>query len=123
MLGQRDKQERKVVIGYAGRSLRPAERNWGISDLEGLALIEGIRYFHTCLANRPFTVYTDHIAQRTLKENKSTGRLERLAVFLQGYQYKVFYKSGKHHGNADAVSCRQYDEENPKHIDFEPDDH
>ena len=43
-------------------------------------------------------------------------------MFLQGYQYEVVYKSGKHHGNADAVSRRQYDEENPKHTDFEPDD-
>lgn len=53
-------------------------------------------------------MYTDHIALRTLKENKSTGRLGRWAVFLQGYQYEVVYKSGKNHGNADAMSCRNY---------------
>ena len=123
VLGQRDKLEREVVIGYAGRSLRPAERNWGISDLEGLALVEGIRYFHTYLANRPFTVYTDHIALRTLKENKTTGRLGRWAVFLQGYQYEVAYKSGKNHGNADAMSRRTYDEaSNTKSQDSDSDD-
>ena len=122
VLGQRDKKGREVVIGYAGRSLRPAERNWGISDLEGLALVEGIRYFHTYLANRPFTVYTDHIALRTLKENKSTGRLGRWAVFLQGYQYEVVYKSGKHHGNADAMSRRPYEDETPKAQSSEADD-
>ena len=123
VLGQRDKQGREVVIGYAGRSLRPAERNWGISDLEGLALVEGIRYFHTYLANRPFTVFTDHIALRTLKENKSTGRLGRWAVFLQGYQYEIVYKSGKNHGNADAMSRRTYDEaSNTKSQDSDSED-
>ena len=83
VLGQRVLKGHEVVIGYAGRLLRPAERNWGISDLEGLALVEGIRYFHTYLAKRLFTVYTDHIALRTLKENKSTGRLGRWAVFCR----------------------------------------
>ena len=124
VLGQRDKKGREVVVGYAGRSLRPAEKNWGISDLEGLALVEGIRYFHTYLANRPFTVYTDHIALRTLKDNKSTGRLGRWAVFLQGYQYEVIYKSGKQHGNADAMSRRKYmyTDETPKDKAFEADD-
>ena len=122
VLGQKDKEGREVVIGYAGRSLRPAEKNWGISDLEGLALVEGIRYFHTYLANRSFTVYTDHIALQTLKENKSTGRLGRWAVFLQGYLYEVIYKSGKHHGNADALSRRTYTSQNPDQPTLNADD-
>ncbi|XP_053387209.1 uncharacterized protein LOC128550999 [Mercenaria mercenaria] len=39
-LGQKDEQGREHVLSYGGRSLRPAEKNWGISDLEGLALVE-----------------------------------------------------------------------------------
>ena len=31
-------------------------------------------------------------------------------MFLQCYQYEVVYKSGKNHGNADAMSRHTYDE-------------
>ena len=109
ILGQRDDEGRERVVSYGGRALRPAEKNWGISDLEGLALVEGIRHYHTYLANRKFTVITDHIALRTLQDNRTNGRLGRWAVFLQGYQYDVVYKAGKLHTNADSLSRREYE--------------
>lgn len=110
ILGQKDNQGRERVVFYGGRSLRPAERNWGISDLEGLALVEGIRHYHTYIAHRKFTVVTDHIALRTIRDNR-TGRLGRWAVFLQGYNYEVVYKAGKLHSNADSLSRRKYEDE------------
>ena len=109
ILGQKDDSGREKVISYGGRALRQAEKNWGISDLEGLALVEGIRYYHTYLASHKFTVITDHIALRTLKDNRMNSRLGRWAVFLQGYQYDVVHKPGKLHTNADSLSRRKYE--------------
>ena len=110
ILGQRDDQNRERVISYGGRSLNKAERNWGITDVEGLALVEGIRHFKVYLSYKPFTVYSDHQALMSLKTNKATGRLGRWAVFLQGFQYEVVYKPGKIHTNADSLRRREYDE-------------
>ena len=54
ILGQRDEAGREHVISYGGRSLRDAETRWGITHLEGLAIIEGCRQFHVYLADKPF---------------------------------------------------------------------
>lgn len=122
ILGQKDEKGRERVISYGGRALRAGERNWGISDLEGLALVEGIRYYHVYLANHKFTVVTDHIALSTLRDNRTTGRLGRWAVFLQGYQYEVVYKKGKLHTNADSLSRREYQNETERESEVESDD-
>ena len=111
ILGQKDAQNKERVISYGGRSLNKTERNWGITDLEGLALVEGIRHFKVYLADKPFTVYSDHQALKSLKTSKATGRLGRWAVFLQGFQYEVIYKAGKIHSNADSLSRRTYESE------------
>ena len=100
------------MIAYGGRSLNKSERNWGITDLEGLALVEGIRHFKVYLSDKPFTDYSDHQALKSLKTSKATGRLGRWAVFLQGYQYEVIHKPGKIHSNADSLSRREYSEKN-----------
>ena len=120
ILGQKDENNKEHVIAYGGRSLNKSERNWGITDLEGLALVEGIRHFKVYLSDKPFTVYSDHQALRTLKTNKASGRLGRWAVFLQGFQYEVIHKPGKIHTNADSLSRREYDE--VKSRDEDPDD-
>ena len=57
ILGQKDEKGREKVISYGGRALRQAEKNWGISDLEGLALVEGIRHYHTCMLLRVYSFY------------------------------------------------------------------
>jgi predicted aspartyl protease len=109
ILGQRDEKGREVVIEYGGRSLRKNERNWGITELEGLAMIEGIRQYNIYLCDRPFTLVTDHAALQYIQSTKSTtGRLSRWALFLQQYRMKVEYKQGKLHLNADSLSRREY---------------
>lgn len=109
ILGQRDDKGREVVIEYGGRSLRNSERRWPITELEGLAMIEGIRYYHIYLQDRPFTLVTDHAALQYIQNTKaSTGRLSRWALFLQQYRMNVQYKKGKLHTNADGLSRREY---------------
>ena len=120
ILGQKDEHNKEHVVAYGGHSLNKSERNWGITDLEGLALVEGIRHFKVYLSDKPFTVYSDHQALRTLKTNKASGRLGRWAVFLQGFQYEVIHKPGKIHSNADSLSRRDY--EAVKSTEEDPDD-
>ena len=111
ILGQRDKQDMEHVIAYGGHSMNMAERRWGITDKEGLALIEGVRYFKHYLVGKPFTIYTDHSALKKLDLAKQTsGRRQRWYDYLQGFDFTIIHKPGHVHQNADALSRRTYTE-------------
>ena len=60
VLSQKLKDNRERVIRYGGRSLTNTARNWSTSDLECIAVIEGIREYRSYLSHTHFTVYTDH---------------------------------------------------------------
>lgn len=110
VLSQRDEQNKEHPIAYGGRALHGSEKNWSITEKEGLALVEAIRSFRPYLANSKFTVYTDHIALKWLKSIKdATGRLGRWSLDLSTYNFEIIHRSGKANGNADALSRREYD--------------
>ena len=46
-------------IGYASRSLNPAERNYSTIEKETLAILFGVKRFHQFLYGHPFIVTTD----------------------------------------------------------------
>ena len=60
---------------YANR-LSDAEHNYGVRDLEGIAVSWAITQFKTYIHGMQFTIITNHFAQKAL-EDKSllTGRL------------------------------------------------
>ena len=97
ILGQIGDDNKEHVIEYSGRALHGAERNYTISELECLAVVEGVKAFNHYLATDiPFTIVTDHKALSSLKTmtNSSNSRLARWALFLQGLNYKVVLKRG-----------------------------
>ena len=110
ILSQLDEEDRERVISYGGRALHAAEKKWGISDRETLAVVDGIKAYRVYLSTKKFLVKTDHSAIQFIKKTKDpTGRLGRWAIFLQAYDFDVEYKPGKNHGNADSLSRRPYD--------------
>ena len=110
------------MISYGGRSLRDAETRWGITHLEGLAIIEGCRQFHVYLADKPFEILTDHITLRYIQKMHLSGnnRLTRWALFLQQYKFVVTHKSGDTLMAADSLS-RLDREGEPAHPPKRPD--
>ena len=96
ILSQKDTEGVEHVISYAGRALRNAELNYGITDKEGLAVVEGFRHFHTYLcSDKTTTVITDHSALVYIKNNtKLTGRVARWAILLQNYVYDIVHRKG-----------------------------
>jgi transposase InsO family protein len=123
ILGQRDEEGKEHVIAYGGRSIHKNEVAWSITELECLALVEGIKHFHVYLTNSRVVVYTDHISLKYLESMQcKTGRLLRWAMLLQPYNLDIQHKPGKQHGNADALSRRTYEQpavETPEDIQWE----
>ena len=97
-------------IAYASRSLSVAEKNYSQLDREALSLIFGVKKFHQYLYGAHFTLLTD---QRPLLgllgENRpippnASGRIQRWALVLAGYNYTIRHRSGSTHENCDALS-------------------
>uniref|UniRef100_A0A8C5QT05 Gypsy retrotransposon integrase-like protein 1 n=2 Tax=Leptobrachium leishanense TaxID=445787 RepID=A0A8C5QT05_9ANUR len=97
-------------IGFVSRTLNAAEKNYSQIEKEGLAVIFGVKKFHTYLYGRQFTIVTDHKPLislfNELKEvpQMASPRIQRWAVTLCGYEYSIVYKAGKDHQNADGLS-------------------
>lgn len=93
------------VIKYASRLLKGSELNYGISDIECLAVVFLVKKWHHYLYGIHFEVYTDHIALLNLMNIRDYhGRLGRQAMFLQEYHFTVKYIPGKDNTAADATS-------------------
>ena len=100
-----DKNGTERVIYYVGRSLKPAERNYGISEKKCLALVFTIRKLDCYLRYSSFTAIVDQSALKWLFSLKeSVGKFARWITFLQGYNFQIEYRPGQVHQNADAIS-------------------
>jgi hypothetical protein len=100
---QDDKQVRP--ISYASRSLQKHERNYGITELEGLGVVWAVKHFRTYLYGHQCIVYTDHEALKSLLNTpQPSGKLARWGMALQEMDLTIVHRSGKKNGNADALS-------------------
>lgn len=97
-------------IAFASRTLNESERNYSQLDKEALALVFSVKYFHQFIYGREFILRTDHKPLVSIFGEKkgipvmAAHRLQRYAIFLSGYSYKVEYVKGIDNGNADALS-------------------
>ena len=66
---QEDGQTHRVA--YASRALSPQEANYSITELETLAVVWAITYFHSYLYGHSVTVFTDHTAVKAFLETPS----------------------------------------------------
>ena len=97
-------------IAFSSRSLSKAETNYSHLDKEALAIIYGVKKYHQYLYGRRFEIKTDHKPlTHIFNESRATptmasGRIQRWALTLGGYDYTIQYKEGKSNANADALS-------------------
>lgn len=96
------------VIAYSSRALSKAERNYCVTRRELLSVVEHLRKFRTYLLPRSFTVRVDHQSLTHLLTFKEPeGQLARWLQTLDEFDFKVVYRPGRQHNNADALSRPQ----------------
>ena len=95
VLSQLDEEGDEHPVAYASRVLIKVERNFSTTEREALAIFWAVKHFHPYLHNIHFRVITDHQALRWLKlAGDNVPKLMRW----------IYYKNGKRHTNADAMS-------------------
>ena len=110
VLSHRMPDGQEKPIGFVSRTLTAAEKNYSQMEKEGLSCVYGIRRFHSYLFGHHFELQTDHKPFLTLfNEQKpispqASSRIQRWALKLAAYQYKIVYRSTLQHANADAMS-------------------
>ena len=70
VLSQLDSLGHEHPISFGSRGLSKCERQYSVSEFECLALLTGVRQFHSFLANRKFKVLTDHMSLKYLNSLK-----------------------------------------------------
>ncbi|UYV72355.1 hypothetical protein LAZ67_9002766 [Cordylochernes scorpioides] len=92
-------------VQYFSRALRAHERNYTVSELECLAIVESVDKFRIYLTGIKFTIYTDHQALQWLKTIKNpSGRLFRWSLRLSTYNYEIHYLKGSQQYETDLLS-------------------
>ncbi|XP_055711433.1 uncharacterized protein K02A2.6-like [Phlebotomus papatasi] len=103
-------EEGEKPIAFFSRTLSKCQRNYAQIDKEALAVMSGVCHFHQYLAGREFIIITDHKPllgifnpTRNIQEAISP-RMLRWRLIVGAYKYRIEYRKGTLHGNADALS-------------------
>ena len=102
--------EEEKPIAYASRTLTPAEQNYSQIEKEALGIIFAVQKFHIYLYGREFLLETDNQPLSfILNPNRAipavaASRIQRWAIQLSGYRYKIKCKRSKDNAVADGLS-------------------
>ena len=85
------------VIAYASRSLSDAERRYTQTEREALVLVWACKWFDFYVCGQLLELETDHKPLERIYSgtSKPCARIEREAVRLQSYNFKVVHRPGK----------------------------
>ena len=100
-------------IAYASRCLQPHEKNYGITELEGLGVVWAVKHFRPYIYGQHCDIYTDHEALKSLLNTpQPSGKLARWGMAIQELDVRILHRTGRSNTNADALSHPPIGEEN-----------
>jgi len=109
----------EAPIAYASRLLNQCERNYSITEKEGLAVLWALQKFKPYVWGEKITVITDHHGLCWLMlKHQLAGRLARWSLQVQEYDLTIVYKSGRLHNDADALSRHPVDGPEEMDVDY-----
>ena len=107
-LVQKDEHGIERPVAYASCTLSEAQKNYSISESEGLAVCWAVRKWRCFLhsSDSAAIVVTDHSCLKNLTSSKTfeNRRLNRYAVELSEHNLKIIYRKGADHHLPDLLS-------------------
>ena len=107
-LVQKDENGIERPVAYASCTLSEAQKNYSISESEGLAVCWAVRKWRCFLhsSDSAAIVVTDHSCLKNLTSSKTfeNRRLNRYAVELSEHNLKIIYRKGADHHLPDLLS-------------------
>ena len=92
-------------IAYASATFNSAEEKYCTTHRELLAVVKAVEHFHHYLAGKEFLIRVDHASLVWLKNFRDPkDKVARWILRLEDYNYKLQFRKGEEHGNADAMS-------------------
>ena len=92
-------------VAFFSRQLQGAQRRYSATELEALAVFQSVHFFAHYLWGAEFTVVTDHRALVHLMSSKKLNkRLTGWALQLMDFNFKIVYRPGRVHQDADGMS-------------------
>lgn len=117
MLLQQQKGVWKLVY-CCSRRLSKSELNYGITDLEGLAVIYAVQKLRSYLLGKHFKILVDHCALCVLNKRMPTSaRLRRWAIVLSEFDYEIQYVKGELHKDVDCLSRAPVDNQTDAYLE------
>ena len=117
VLSQKNEEGHDRPIYFSSRQLSGAEKNYSVTELEGLGMVYSIQKYRHYPLGYKFTFHIDHDALKYMvNKPQLSGRIARWVLLLQEFNFDVDVRPGKKHANADFLS-RLSKEVNPTSID------
>ena len=83
-------------VAYTSQSLQTHEKNYGITELEGLGVVCAVKYFRHYLYGHHCKVYTDHEALKSLLNTpQPSGKLARWGMAIQSWTLRYSTALGR----------------------------
>ncbi|MCP4487284.1 MAG: hypothetical protein GY820_08205, partial [Gammaproteobacteria bacterium] len=107
VLAQKDESGKLCPIAYASSGLSKSQQSYGVTEVEALACVFAVRYFHTYIMGCEVVLITDHNSLTFLmKQPNPIPRLQRWILSLDQYRITWMYRKGTANLVADALSRR-----------------
>ncbi|KRH93375.1 putative LTR retrotransposon [Pseudoloma neurophilia] len=121
VLKQIDESGMEKIIMPFSRKLTKHEKNWGITEKEFFAILEGLERFKEYLYGRKVKIISDHQALQWLQSKEDFGnpRINRWLERIMPYDFEIEYRQGKDMGIVDVLSREFQNEKVVKEIDHQ----
>jgi len=109
VLSQQQEDGSMRPVAYYSKKMNSAQKNYGVTDKELLAIVEAVRHWRCYLEGNPYPtkVLTDHQGLKWLNSKAElSGRQARWVESLSDLEYEVSYIPGPQNAVADALSRR-----------------
>src|SRR6266540_2574209 len=106
ILAQKGQDKRIHPVTFISYKNNCYEKNYTITDLEGLAVFWAVKKLKRYLRGIPFTIITDYSALKYIfiKEEIPEERRGWWMIYLQQFDFKIKYRAGKRMPHVDYLS-------------------